>query len=282
MFYQPETVRAFYDQYGEREWNRLDSSAHARLIYHLHMHFLRPHLGLGMRVLDAGCGAGRYSIAIAQAGSAVTLLDLSPGQLALAREHLSAAGLLDRCEQFLTADVRDLSALPDGAFDMTVCYGSVLNYLFDSAPLALKELTRVTRKGGHVLISVSNRWGVLRFVLANEAIDPHDFFGRPEYWFIPQVVNTGDLPAHPDVRQPPRHFYTSDELRALLVGAGLHDVELGTAPSFSSMLYARLALTEQNENAWREVLRLEEQAYRKLGLLDTGEFLLAKGIVAGS
>ena len=54
MSYHPGAVSSFYDQYGEREWNRLDSSAHARLIYHLHTHFYRAYIGPGRRVLDAG------------------------------------------------------------------------------------------------------------------------------------------------------------------------------------------------------------------------------------
>ncbi len=39
-------------------------------------------------MLDAGCGAGRFSIPIAQNGSRVTLLDISDGQLSLARQKI--------------------------------------------------------------------------------------------------------------------------------------------------------------------------------------------------
>ena len=87
--YDPQTVSRFYDDYGNREWEWLDRSAHDRLIYHLHRHFLHDHIGVGKKVLDAGCGAGRFSIAMAESGSSVSLADISQNQLRIAQENLS-------------------------------------------------------------------------------------------------------------------------------------------------------------------------------------------------
>src|SRR5437016_7715720 len=101
-------VQQFYDQYGIREWERLGSSAHQRLTYHLHWHFLREHVGPGVAVLDAGCGAGRFSVAMAEAGSAVTCLDLSGEQLRIAREKVGEAGVAARVPGFVVGDVRRL------------------------------------------------------------------------------------------------------------------------------------------------------------------------------
>lgn len=44
-------------------------------------------------VLELGCGTGRVAIALAEAGFAVTGLDLSPAMLAIARDHLTGADL---------------------------------------------------------------------------------------------------------------------------------------------------------------------------------------------
>ncbi|MCL5996986.1 MAG: class I SAM-dependent methyltransferase [Chloroflexi bacterium] len=276
MTYEAGAVSAYYDQFGEREWERLDSSAHARLVFHLHMHFLRPSIGAKYSVLDAGCGAGRFSVPIAQSGSRITLLDISPAQLALAQTHLASAGLVDRCDRFVAGDIAALTDIESDHFDTVVCYGGPLNYLFDRASQAAHELYRVVKPGGYVLVSVMSRWGVLRYVTGNERVDPHDFFGRPDYWMVDQVANTGNLPAHPALSHPPRHFFTSSELRTLLEEAGLCDVQLASAPSFSAAMYARLNLIEQNAAAWSVILRLEEQAYQQPGLVDTGEFLLAR------
>jgi hypothetical protein len=105
------------------------------------------------------------------------------------------------------------------------------------------------------------------------------FLSRPDYWGIFHVAETGDLAPRPDIRHPARHFYTSEELHRRLEAAGLGKIRLASAPSNSAPLYAPLALIEKNEAAWATVLRLEEQAYCVSGLSDSGEVLMAKGIV---
>ncbi len=279
--YDPNQVKAHYDAFGAQEWERLDTSAHARLIHHLHKHFLEGHIGPGKHVLDAGCGAGRFAVDIARSGSTVTLLDISEIQLALAREKLSDLGLLERTTGFLVGDISDLSALDADNFDTTICYGGALNYLFELAEQGVRELVRVTKPGGTVLVSVMSRWGVFRFTVARERLDPGDFFGRPDYWHIPQVAETGDLAAHPEVRHPPRHLFDAVELRATLENAGLENVELASTPSISAALYDRLDQIERHPTAWNVILALEERAYRLPGLNDSGEHMLAKGRVPG-
>jgi ubiquinone/menaquinone biosynthesis C-methylase UbiE len=277
--YDAKTVSDHYDNYGAKEWDRLDSSAHARLVYHLHKHFLLPHIAPGTSVLDAGCGAGRFAVDIARLGATVSLIDISEVQIALAKQKLDDEGLSDKCLHSLVADVCDLATLETDSFDTTVCYGGALNYLSDKAEMALSELVRVTKPGGTVLVSVMSRWGVFRYTVGNEILDPADFFGHPEYWQIPQVSETGDLAPHPDVQHPARHFFTSEELCRHLEAAGLEQIRLASAPSFSAALYARLTLVEKGEIAWATLLQLEEKAYCFSGLADSGEFLMARGII---
>jgi len=275
--FDADRVRRFYDEYGEREWLRLEATAHDRLIHHLHRRFLAPYLGKDRTVLDAGCGAGRFSMDLARDGSNVTLFDLSEGQLAIARGKLDGAGLGGRIAGFHIGDVRDLGLFPDAVFDTVVCYGGVLNYVFEDAPRAVAELVRVTRPGGAVVVSVTHRWGVLRFAVANERLDPGDFFGRPAYWHIPLVAASGDLPEHPEVPHPARHFFTAAEIRDLLTTAGLVDVRLAAAPALSTVQYARLEAIAAVPEAWATLLALEEQAFEQPDLVGAGEFLLAAG-----
>ena len=274
--YQPEAVRAFYDSYGQREWHRLDSSAYSRLLYHNHMAFLQEYLGEGVRVLDAGCGGGRFSIPAAQAGCHVTCLDLSGEQVAIARQNLQEAGLMDRAQGFLQADVANLHMLADGQFDVAVCYGAVLNYLGDRAGDAIRELARVTRPGGTLLFSVNNLFGILRSTAANDVLD---FWGRPDYWRIDEVTATGDLPSHEAIEHPPRHFYRAAEFKALLEGCGLRDVALGASPSILSGLRQQAEALEADPVAWAAVLRAEDAAFRLEHMAEAGEFLLARGTV---
>lgn len=274
--YIPDAVARFYDQYGAREWERLDASANARLIYYLHMQFLAGHIGPTRRVADIGCGAGRFSLAIAQSGSRTTLVDLSPGQLAIARAKMAEHGLDDMADAYHAADVCDLHMLPDGAFDTVVCFGGVLSYLWHMLPQGLAELRRITRPGGTLLVSVNGRWGVFRFVLASRV---QGFFANPAYWKIFEVAATGDLPPLPEVHQPPRHFFTAEELSAALAAAGIAPKVLAAAPAISTALYDRVAELEQEPAAWATLLKLEAQACTNPALLDAGEFIIATATV---
>lgn len=79
-------VREFYNNYGIREWNRLEENLYNKINFLLHMHFIENYLHKGMRILDAGCGARRYSIEFAKRGCHVTLFDISDEQLRIAEE----------------------------------------------------------------------------------------------------------------------------------------------------------------------------------------------------
>jgi SAM-dependent methyltransferase len=278
--FNADDVSKYYDQLGVGEWDRLAKSAHARLIFHLHWHFLKDYVGGGRQVLDAGCGAGRFAIPCAEAGSELTLLDLSPVQLRLAeekiREHRQSA-------QLKGAVVGDLSKrLPfaDGTFDTTFCFGGALNYIFQNAQACIDELCRVTKPGGTLLVSVNSRWGVFRFTAANDKLGAN-FFGKPDEWKIWQVADSGDLPALPQVDHPARHFFQASELRALFEKCRLEKIALGSAPAITGGFYSKLEALAQDPESWKTIIGLEERAYQFETLADSGEFLLARGTVAG-
>lgn len=92
-------VRDFYNKYGIREWNRLDENIYSKINYLLHIHFIENHLHKGMRILDAGCGAGRFSIEFAKRGCQVTLFDISDEQLKIAQEKIEEANVQDNIDE---------------------------------------------------------------------------------------------------------------------------------------------------------------------------------------
>jgi SAM-dependent methyltransferase len=99
------------------------------------------------RILDAGCGNGRYSkflLRQADADAVITAFDLSPRMLERARNRLASARV--------SHVVADLTRLPYGAesFDAIVC-GWVLEHLPDPRP-GLAELSRLLKPGGKLLL----------------------------------------------------------------------------------------------------------------------------------
>jgi SAM-dependent methyltransferase len=102
------------------------------------------------RILDAGCGNGRYTkflLRRADPDALVTGFDLSQRMLKRARRRLKSP----RATQIAA----DLTRLPyaDGCFDAIVC-GWVLEHLPDPRP-GLLELARVLKPGGKLLLMVT-------------------------------------------------------------------------------------------------------------------------------
>jgi SAM-dependent methyltransferase len=120
----------------------------------------------GARVLDAGCGTGRFAVELAESGLArVWGVDPSAEMLAVARAKTRRAAFKQA----------RLEALPfkDGWFDAAVAW--LVVHLVDR-PTALAELRRVLRPGGRVAVVTfdpahfSGFW-LNRFFPSLEAID---------------------------------------------------------------------------------------------------------------
>ena len=114
--------------------------------------------GRDTSILEAGCGTGRFCALFASTmpQCAVTGIDISPSALDIARQLKSAL----RCEN-LTFQQADLFKLPfpDGQFDFVFNEGVVQVFSCEndrSYANALREMTRVTKAGGKVLVSVVN------------------------------------------------------------------------------------------------------------------------------
>jgi len=105
----------------------------------------------GGRVLDVGCGPGVLVEALAERGCELVGVDPAVGMIELARaKHSDVAGAA-----FAVAAAERLG-FPDGSFDAVVCTG-VLERIADDE-VALREMARVLRPGGSLLLSVPNRW----------------------------------------------------------------------------------------------------------------------------
>lgn len=273
-----DKVREHFNTAAQAEWERLDANEYYRLIFRLHLDFIKEELSAKPRVLDAGSGPGRYALEFAKRGCAVTLCDISDGELALAEEKFGENDIA--AERFVQADLRDLNVFPDESFELTVCYGAPLSYITENREKALSELVRVTKRGGTVAVSVNNTWGILRSLLGKA---DENFFANGDYWHINEVIETGDCPSFEEVKfggeaAPEKHFFNPDELAELLQNAGLTNIELGGAPCLCTgnrEQYNRLA---ENPAAKALIEKLEIKCYRDKKILGFGEFLLAKGI----
>ena len=104
----------------------------------------------GARILDAGCGTGRYTMGLARRGYLVTGLDRSAALIAEAQKRVSTSDLP------VAFAIGDILALPSSRpFDGILCRG-VLNDLLDehSRHEVFFSFARILRPGGVLILDV--------------------------------------------------------------------------------------------------------------------------------
>ena len=121
---------------------------------------LRGNIGLGMRVLDAGCGYGRNLVYLLREGAEVFAVDANAEGVEHVRQLSSvlAPGLPG--ENFR---VGAIEAMPfaDGFADVVIC-NSVLHFARDDEQFMamVRELWRVLRPGGMLFARLGSRIGM--------------------------------------------------------------------------------------------------------------------------
>ena len=118
------------------------------------------------RVLDAGCGSGRLTVALAQAGASITGIDTNIGQLEQARRRAEDAGV---DLTLLEADFNAPLPFADASFDAVTSRLALM--AADDAVATLTELRRVLEPGGRLVTVLwatpaENPW----FAVPREAI----------------------------------------------------------------------------------------------------------------
>jgi ubiquinone/menaquinone biosynthesis C-methylase UbiE len=168
----------------------------------------RAGLRAGMRFLDVAAGSGGLSIPAARCGAQVLATDLSPGMV----ERLTARARdegLDLETRVMDGHALDLE---DDSFDISGSQFGVM--LFPDLPRALRELARVTKPGGRVLMVAFGPPQTVEFFV---------FFVRAIRAAVPGFTG-------PPMDPPPLPFQVADpdKLRRALTEAGLHDVRVET------------------------------------------------------
>lgn len=251
---------AFYDEYGEREWERLDRDFHHRLEWEVTVDYLERHLPADGMVADVGGGAGRYAVRLAGRGHDVVLLDPSERQAAIACEKAVEHGVGDRVS-VARGDVRQLP-LDEDAAAAALCLGGPLSHVLEDArrEAAVRELRRITRPGGPVFVSVMGLLASLTRMMRHAGLVPEP---QDDTELMPALARTGDYDA--DLlerfdREPTlagMHLFRAEEFESLLATGGLEVETLAALEGpFSQRRHDLDALTDDHRSVVRETLRL--------------------------
>jgi ubiquinone/menaquinone biosynthesis C-methylase UbiE len=208
----------------------------------------------GERFLDIAAGPGGLSLPAARLGAEVLGTDWSPAMIERFEARADQEGLRNVEGRVMDCHALDL---PDHSFDVTGSQFGVM--LVPDQARALREMVRVTRPGGRVLVIAYGFPAELEFL---------QFFIGALKAVAPEFPGLPDDP-------PPLEFQVSDPevLRQRLIDAGLKDVGVertAERPTFSSgqemwdwVLYgnpipgtviADLNLTEEQQARLRQIL----------------------------
>jgi ubiquinone/menaquinone biosynthesis C-methylase UbiE len=108
----------------------------------------------GRRVLEVGCGTGNISLALARRGARVLGLDVSGPMLAAAQHKARVQGCSLTCIRGLAGSLPFAEESFDGVISILA-----LDFIPDR-PGALREMVRVLRPGGFLVLAMLNRFSL--------------------------------------------------------------------------------------------------------------------------
>ncbi len=248
-----QDVIAYYAQFGAREWDRL-MWPEGQLEFAITQDAFDRYLPENARILDIGGGVGRWTVWLASNGHKVTLADLSPNLLEIARQKIDEYGVKNNIEKVVHADACDLSLWANDSFDAVLCLGPLYHLTEpDLRAMTARELYRVLKPGGLVFAAFMPVYGFLRRVLTRK--DERHYLGDED--FMNRLINKGvfvnDIPG----RFSSGYGIKPDRVAPFMRQYGFAQVELLSDSGFAGSHAQQIAeLATENPEAHRRLMQV--------------------------
>ncbi|OMF22344.1 SAM-dependent methyltransferase [Paenibacillus sp. FSL H8-0548] len=249
-------VISYYNQFDE--WGRLEREP---LEFNVNWHYIRRFLPKNGHILDNGAGPGKYAMELASCGYEVTLTDLTPRLVQIAREKAQELALTERFKGFHIADARSLNIFSDDSFDASLMMGPLYHLqLQEEREQAVKELYRVTRRDGYVFVSFMTRIRHVLTVLAHpQSWRPNDNMGDIQAFMETGLFNHSD-----EGRFTGAYYYHIDDITPFMETHGFETIKLIGSSSAAG------SLTKEQFDYWKS-LGAEHYAKFMQFIYDTAE-----------
>lgn len=226
----------YYSQFDE--WGRLDREP---IEFHVNWHFIKKYMPKTAYVLDNGAGPGKYSMKLAKEGYHVTLTDLTPKFVEMAKNKAKDLHLEAQFNGFYTADARSLDMMKNEQFDAALMLGPMYHLQEEHDRIkAVKELNRVTKKNGLVFVAFMPR---MRHILTS-LLSPKDWKPNDHMDAILQFSQSGRFNHADEGRFTGAYYFNIEDINPFMEAQGFEGLKLIGSNAGS-------ILSDESWNYWR-------------------------------
>lgn len=213
-----DNVINYYNRFDE--WGRLDREP---VEFKVNWHYIKEYLPNTGHVLDNGAGPGKYSMELAKEGYKVTLTDLTPKLVEVAKTKADELNIRGQFLGFYAADARDLNMLPDEHFDASLMLGPMYHLQEEKDRVkALEELYRVTKTNGIVFVAFMPR---IKHIFAS-LMSPHNWKPNDNMDTILQFSRSGCFNHADEGRFTGAYYFNIEDINPFMEAHGFENIEL--------------------------------------------------------
>jgi len=208
----------YYNQFDE--WGRLDREP---VEFQVNWHFIKKYIPNKGNILDNGAGPGKYSMKLAKEGYQVTLTDLTPKLVEIAKGKAMELNLSNQFNGFYVEDARNLSNMDEEQFDASLMLGPMYHLQNENDRIrAIQELHRVTKENGVVFVAFMSR---IRHVI-NSLSNPENWKPNNQIDEIKKFSETGCFDHSDEGRFTGAYYFEIDEIKEFMESNGFECIEL--------------------------------------------------------
>lgn len=254
-----DKIVKYYNSFDE--WGRLDREPIEFLV---NLHYVKRYLPNNGRILDNGAGPGKYSIELAKLGYQITLTDLTPRLVELAKEKVAEEDLDNKSIECRVADARDLSIFSNNQFDASLMLGPMYHLQTEEdRDKAISELFRVTKEDGYVFVAFMSR---IRH-LTTSILFPNVWKPNHTTEGISEFLETGVFNHSDEGRFTGAYYFNIEDIEPYMEKHGFHNIKLIASGSIAGGMkpeqwdYWRTQGEEEYQKIMKIIMESAENPY---------------------
>lgn len=225
-----------------------DGNPYWEVTFELTWRHLQRHLprNLATRCLDVGCGTGRWGMRLLKAGYPTDFLDISHKMLDQVRNKLAKLNNLSHEPQIYHTSIEAMPMIESKTYDFIIGQGDPLGSA-GRPERTLKELCRILKPGGQMMMSVDNALGGMFHYLKDGDVPGLEEFLRTgkTNWVTDEEKEQYSVIA-----------FSPDKIRSLCAARGLEIVSMVGKTALPLRRFQELLRNRENRE---KLLKLEER-----------------------